>query len=116
MPEAGTEKTMDEILQKVQREYAEQGRQDAQVQPVLVRGLQHDTSDRSPTGLQNWEKLTRRQIEQARQHVAREREAVLSRHAAELNELDTRQDEIDQLEQLIANFAQKHGASGQSRS
>ena len=117
MPEAGTEKTMDEILQKVQREYAEQGRQGAQVQARPgARDAAHDNSDRSPTGLPNWENLTRRQIEQARQHVAREREAVLSRHAAELKELDTRQDEIDHLERLIAAFAQKHGAPGQSRS
>jgi len=108
---------MDEILQEVQREYAEQSRQEVQVQVRAgARDAAHNTSNPSPEGLPNWEELTRNHIERARQLVAREREAVLSRHAAELKELDTRQDEIDHLERLIAAFAQKHGAPGQSRS
>jgi len=117
MPETGVEKSMDEILQKVQREYAEQSRQEVQVQVRAgARDAAHNTSNRSPEVLLNWEKLTPNDIEQARQHVAREREAVLTRRAAELKELDTRQDEIDEVERLIAAFAQKHGTSGQSRS
>src|SRR5262249_57745558 len=104
------EKSMDEILQKVQREYAEQSRQEAQVQAAAgAQDAAHDTSNRSPEVLANWEKLTRNDIERARQHVARERDAALSRQAAELKELDTRQAEIEQLERLIAAFAQKHG-------
>ena len=116
MPEAGMEKTMDEILEQVQREYAEQAKEVRAQTYVDARDAAHVTSKRSAEGLPNWEKLTRNEIEQARQHVDREREAVLSRHAAELKELDTRQDEIDHLERLIAAFAQKHGAPGQSRS
>jgi hypothetical protein len=115
MLEAGMEKTMDEILEQVQREYAEQGKQEA---PTCVgaRDAAHNTSNGSPKGLPSWERLTPNEIEQARQHVARERAAVLSRQAAELKELDTQQDEIDQLERVIAAFSQKHGASRQSRS
>lgn len=117
MLEAGMEKTMDEILEQVQREYAEQGKQEAPTQTCVgARDAAHDTSNGSPKGLPSWEKLTSNEIEQARQHVARERAAVLSRQAAELKELDTQQDEIDQLERVIAAFSQKHGASRQSRS
>ena len=112
MPEVGVEKTMDEILEQVQREYAEKAKQEAPAQTrVGARDTAHDTSNKSPEGLKNWEKLTPVEIEQARQRVAREREAVLSRQAAELKELDTQQDEIDQLERVIAAFSQKHGAS-----
>ena len=115
MPEAGVEKSMDEILQKVQHEYAEQSRQEAQVQARAgAWDAAYDTSNRSPEGLPNWEKLTRNEIEQARQHVDREREAVLSRHAAELKELDAEHDAVDKLERLITAFCQKHGASGQA--
>jgi hypothetical protein len=112
MPEVGVEKTMDEILEQVQREYAEQGKQEAPAQTrVGARDAAPDTSNGSPEGRKNWEKLTPKKIEQTRQHVARERAAVLSRQAAELKELDTQQDEIDQLERVIAAFSQKHGAS-----
>lgn len=114
MPEGG-EKTMDEILDQVQREYAEQAKREAPAQTyIAVREAGHDTSNRSPKGLANWEKFTPHAIEQARQRVAREREAVLSRQAAELKELDDQQDEIDKLERLITAFSQKHGRSGQS--
>jgi|ERR1051326_518724 hypothetical protein len=79
MPEAGMEKTMDEILEQVQREYAEQAKE-VMAQPYVdARDVAHDNSKRSPEGLPNREKLTRNEIEQARQHVAREREALLSR-------------------------------------
>ena len=114
MPEAGMEKTMDEILEQVQREYAEQAKE-VRAQPYVdARDAAHDNSKRSPEGLPNWEKLTRNEIEQARQRVAREREALLSRHAAELKGLDAEQDEVDRLERLITAFSQKHGASGLS--
>jgi hypothetical protein len=113
MPEV--EKSMDEILQKVQREYAEQVRQQAQVQVHAdARDAAHDTSHRSPGGLPKWEKLTHTEIEHAKHRVAREREVVLSRQAAELKELDAQQDELDQLERLITAFSLKHGASSQS--
>jgi len=114
MPEAGMEKTMDEILEQVQREYAEQAKEVRAQTYVDARDATHDTSKRSPEGLPNWEKLTRNEIEQARQHVAREREALLSRHAAELKGLDAEQDEVDKLERLITAFSQRHGASGLS--
>ena len=114
MAEAGVEKSMDEILQKVQREYAEQSRQEAQVQVRAgAREAAHDTSSRR---VSNWEELTPHQIQQARQHVAREREALRNRHAAELKELDAQQDEVDQLERLLAAFSKKHGGSEQSGS
>ena len=117
MPEAGMEKTMDEILEQVQREYADQVKQGSlELVSVGAREAMHDTSNRSPEGLPIWKKLTRHDIEQARQHLTRKREAALSRHAAELKELDTEQDEIDKLERLIAAFSQKLGGAGQSAS
>jgi hypothetical protein len=113
MPEAGREKTMDEILEQVQREYAEQAKSEAQTH-IDAPGALHDISTSSPKGLPGWKKLTRNQIEQARQHVDRERVAVQRRHTAELKELDAEQDAVDKLERLITAFSQKHGASGLS--
>ena len=126
MPEAGMEKTMDEILEQVQREYADQAKQEAP-EPVSVgaREAIHDTSNRSPEGLPtnlspeglpSWKKLTRHDIEQAKQLLTRKRKAALSRHAAELKELDTEQDEIENLERLIAAFSQKLRGAGQPAS
>jgi hypothetical protein len=117
MPGAGKEKTMDEILKQVQREYAEQAKQEVRTQTYVgAREAAHDPSNRSLEQLPKWEKLTHHEIEQAKQRVAREREAVLSRQAVELKELDAQQEEIDKLERLITAFSQKHGASGQSSS
>jgi hypothetical protein len=45
--------------------------------------------------------------------VARERESVLSRQTAELKELDTEQHAIEELERLIAAFAEKHGGAAE---
>jgi len=115
MPEAGMEKTMDEILEQVQREYAVQAKEVRAQTYVDARDAAHDTSKQSSEGLPNWEKLTRNEIEQARQHVARQREAMLSRHAVELKKLDAEHDAVDKLERLISAFSQKHGASGLSR-
>lgn len=115
MPEAIKEKTMDEILEQVQREYAAQAKQEVRTQTYVgAQDGAHDTSKRSREGLQKWEKLTHHDFEQARQRVAREREVVLSRQSAELKELDDQQDAIDKLERLITAFSQKHGASSQS--
>ena len=115
MPEATKEKTMDEILEQMQREYAAQAKQEVRTETYAgARDGAHDASERSREGLPKWEKLTHREIEQAKQRVAREREVVLSRQSAELKELDDQQDEIDKLERLITAFSQKHGASSQS--
>ena len=115
MPEAGIEKTMDQILEQVQREYAAQAKQEVRTQTYVgARDGAHDTSKRSREGLPKWEKLTHREIDQAKQRVAREREVVLSRQSAELKELDDQQDAIEKLERLITAFSQKHGASTQS--
>jgi hypothetical protein len=114
MPEPGMEKTMEEILAKVQREYAEQAKQEARFNTnVGARDASHDNLIQSSEALSTWEKVTPNEIEQARQRVAREREAVLTRHEAELKQLDTQQNEINQMERLIMAFAHKHGAAGQ---
>jgi hypothetical protein len=55
-----------------------------------------------------WEQLTPADIERAKRHLALERNAMLSRHAAELKELDTQQDQIDELERLVAAFTAKY--------
>jgi hypothetical protein len=99
-------------LKQVQREYAEQAKQETRTQTsVGACDAVHAATNRSPEKLPNWKKLTPKEIEQARRHMAREREAALSRHAVELKELDAQQHEIDKLERLITAFAQKHGAS-----
>jgi hypothetical protein len=115
MPQAGREKSMEEILEQVQREYAEQAKQELQAQTSSgAQDAEHDTSNGAPDAWPNWEKLTRADVEQARRRVACEREAVLSRQTAELKELDTEQHAIEQLERLIAAFAEKHGGPAQS--
>ena len=56
-----------------------------------------------------WENLTPADLDRVRHGLARERGAMLSRHAAELKELDGRYDEIERLNQLISAFAEKYG-------
>ena len=56
-----------------------------------------------------WENLTPADLDRVRHELARERGAMLSRHAAELKELDARYDEIETLSQLISAFTEKYG-------
>jgi hypothetical protein len=56
-----------------------------------------------------WENLTPADLDRVRHELARERGAMVSRHAAELKELDARYDEIEKLSQLISAFAEKYG-------
>lgn len=56
-----------------------------------------------------WENLTPADLDRARHELALERGSMLSRHAAELKELDGRYDEIENLNQLINAFAEKYG-------
>ena len=56
-----------------------------------------------------WENLTPADLDRVRHELARERGAMLSRHAAELKELDGRYDEIETLGQLISAFTEKYG-------
>jgi hypothetical protein len=56
-----------------------------------------------------WENLTPADLDRVRHELAQERGAMLSRHAAELKELDARYDEVETLNQLISAFAEKYG-------
>ena len=56
-----------------------------------------------------WENLTPADLDRVRHKLAQERGAMLSRHAAELKELDERYDEIETLSQLISAFTEKYG-------
>jgi hypothetical protein len=56
-----------------------------------------------------WENLTPADLDRVRHELARERGALLSRHAAEVKELDARYDEIEKLNQLINAFSEKYG-------
>lgn len=51
-----------------------------------------------------WEQLTPGDLERAEQELARRREEMLARHAAELKSLDDDRDRITNLEQAIAEF------------
>ena len=48
-------------------------------------------------------------LDRVKHELARERAAMLIRHAAELNELDGRYNEVENLNQLINTFAEKYG-------
>jgi len=56
-----------------------------------------------------WENLKPTDLDRVRHQLALERGVMLSRHAAELKELDGRCDEIETLNQLINAFAEKYG-------
>jgi len=56
-----------------------------------------------------WENLTPADLDRVRHELARERTAMLSRHNAEVQELDARYDEVEKLNQLISAFAEKYG-------
>ena len=53
-----------------------------------------------------WDNLSPADIERAKELLTLQRDAVLKRHAEELSILDTDQNEIETLDQLIAAFLQ----------
>ena len=55
-----------------------------------------------------WENLTLADLDRARHELALERGAMLSRHAAELKELDARYDQVEKLNWLIGAFTEKY--------
>ena len=61
-----------------------------------------------------WERLTPDDIDRARHKLAVERAETLSRHAQQLRDLDIERGSIEELERLIAAFAEKYTASGVS--
>ena len=56
-----------------------------------------------------WENLTPADLDRVKHELARERTAMLIRHAAEVQQLDGRYDEVEKLNQLISAFAEKYG-------
>ena len=56
-----------------------------------------------------WDNLTPADLDRVRHELARERAAMLIRHAAEVQELDARYDDVETLNQLISAFAEKYG-------
>ena len=113
MSQPEREQSMEEILEQVQREYAEQAKQAKTQTSSGAQDAAHNSSNGAPDAPPNWERLTRADVEQAKRRVARERESVLSRQTAELKELDTEQHAIEELERLIAAFAEKHGGAAE---
>ena len=63
---------------------------------------------RTLKGKTMWEALTPADLDRARHELALERGAMLSRHAAELKELDARYDEFEKLNRLIGVFTEKY--------
>jgi hypothetical protein len=51
-----------------------------------------------------WENLTPADLDRARHELALARGAMLSRHRAELKELDARYDQVEQLNRLVGAF------------
>ena len=61
-----------------------------------------------------WETLTPDDIARVKRKLALTRAATLSRHAEELKSLDAERGGIEELERLIAAFAEKYAASATS--
>jgi hypothetical protein len=61
-----------------------------------------------------WETLTPDDIARVKHKLALTRAATLSRHAEELKSLDAERGGIEELERLIAAFAEKYAASATS--
>ena len=59
-----------------------------------------------------WDKLTRADVERAKQGLVARRSELLARHAEELKALDAEQSEIDVIEQAIGAFASKFKIGG----
>ena len=59
-----------------------------------------------------WDKLTRADVERAKQGLATRRSELLARHAEELKALDAEQSEIDVIERAIDAFASKFKIGG----
>jgi hypothetical protein len=60
-------------------------------------------------GATMWENLTPADLDRVKHELARERAATLIRHAAEVQQLDARYNEVETLNQLINAFAEKNG-------
>jgi hypothetical protein len=60
-------------------------------------------------GATMWENLTPADLDRVKHELARERAATLIRHAAEVQQLDARYNEVETLNQLINAFAEKYG-------
>jgi hypothetical protein len=56
-----------------------------------------------------WENLTPADLDRVKHELARERAATLIRHAAEVQQLHARYNEVETLNQLINAFAEKNG-------
>jgi hypothetical protein len=59
-----------------------------------------------------WDKLTRADVERAKQGLTSRRSEMLARHAEELKALDAEQSEIDVIERAIGAFASKFKIGG----
>ena len=61
-----------------------------------------------------WENLTPADLDRVKHELARERGAMLSRHAAEVQELDARYDKVEKLNRLIGAFTEKYAKTNMS--
>jgi hypothetical protein len=55
-----------------------------------------------------WQTITLAEIEEATARLSRKREAMLSRHAAEIKSLDAQLDDIESFERVVAAFFEEY--------
>jgi hypothetical protein len=55
-----------------------------------------------------WETITQAEIDEAKAWLSRKREAMLSRHAAEIKGLDAQLVDVESFEQVVAAFFEEH--------
>jgi hypothetical protein len=55
-----------------------------------------------------WQTITQAEIEEAKARLSRKREAMLSRHAAEIKSLDAQLDDIESFEGVVAAFFEEY--------
>jgi hypothetical protein len=104
-------------VQKIEAEVAQEEQQRGeQVEGLAatVPASPEPTPSPNPTeGVSTvWDKLTRADIERAKQGLVTRRSEMLARHAEELKALDAEQSEIDVIERAIGAFAIKFKIGG----
>jgi hypothetical protein len=63
-----------------------------------------------------WQTITQAEIEEAKARLSRKKEAMLSRHAAEIKSLDAQWDDIESFERVVAAFFEEYMNPGRPTS
>jgi hypothetical protein len=104
-------------VQKIEAEAAQEEQQRGeQVEALTATVLASPEPTSNPDTIEGvstvWDKLTRADIERAKQGLVTRRSELLARHAEELKALDAEQSEIDVIERAIGAFASKFKTGG----